>query len=336
MRKPLFTALALAALLSACGGSVSTVNPFRPTRMVVLGDENSALVKNDDGQGRKYTVNYVDTTSGAVSCDGGNLLWVQAVARYYNDLSGSNTLVFDACRPTTGDTTAPATVDMQAAAGTTTAQVIAQLGALTTAAQAAGATPDKQLVTVLVGQNDIIAAYKTFDGSNQAALVDSMKALGAQMGQAVSSYISAGGKLLMAYPVDIEYSPWALAEAATPAVATSTTGVDRQALIRDLGNAWRTGFYGAAPVNGRGLALVPNGLIDQYANSSNPASSYNLSNIKDAACTDASVGTACTDTTLQSGATALTWMWASSTVPAQRFQVDLGNLALSRLVNNPL
>jgi hypothetical protein len=131
-------ALVLAASLglAACGGGTSQYDPFVPGRLLVFGDEYSALTPN----GRNYGVNGV-TAEGNIDCST-SPIWVQSLANVYG-------FTFAECNPRFDPVPK---ARMLAFAGAKVADVTAQVEAQV----AAGGFRDKDLATVLAGANDIL------------------------------------------------------------------------------------------------------------------------------------------------------------------------------------
>ena len=158
LRTALSAVLTCAALLvgalslgsiGACGGSTSTLDPFKPGRLLVFGDESSSLTLT----GRKYGVNGISATTGNIDCSS-EPLWVQTLANVYG-------FAFTECNPGSADPRA----FMRAFAGARVIDVSAQVEAQV----AAGGFRDKDLATVLAGQNDSLDLYAQYPAARWPA-----------------------------------------------------------------------------------------------------------------------------------------------------------------------
>src|SRR5450432_3149051 len=142
-------ALAAAALVASCGGSGSgPQSKLVATRVVAFGDELSVIVDSDrNGNGHKYSENATVAQGDPTVVCTANPIWIQAVTTLYG-------LVFPECN--TGPTPAespPSRIRAAFGAGAF------DLGGQIDAQLAEGALGAGDLVTVLVGQNDIINQY---------------------------------------------------------------------------------------------------------------------------------------------------------------------------------
>jgi len=220
-----------------------------------------------------------------------------------------------------------------ATVGAKAADVIAQLSAHK------GELTSSTLVTVLAGQNDIIeqlAIYRATPGQLEA-IKATLKSRGEQLGQAVNGLLGSGARVLIVTPPDLGKAPGA--------------GSDATALTA-MTQAFIDGFTGINGVlnDGNKIGLVKAFDLVQsiYAN----PSSYAL-NVLDRACdmtgrfkADGVTATTslldCTysttapvNSTLVSGASMYTHLWASDWVLAPGGQARVGSLAYSRATANP-
>ncbi|HEX5634124.1 MAG TPA: hypothetical protein VFX50_12885, partial [Gemmatimonadales bacterium] len=135
-------------LLASCGGGTTQEVSFRPERVIALGDEASVLTS----EGTKYSVNALDASDALACAD--HPLWTQIVASSYG-------FVFETCNPGgTGTVKAFTRATPGARVDDLAAQVDAQI--------AAGGFTSRDLVTVLVGANDVLALYGQFPQRNEA------------------------------------------------------------------------------------------------------------------------------------------------------------------------
>ena len=301
--KPLVAALA-AALLASCGGGTSQIEAFVADRLVVFGDETSALTSD----GRRYAVNTV--TDGVFDCSS-QRIWVQALASIYD-------LTFAECNP--NNVVTPQAI-MRAAAGARVADVAAQVDAQLAGDGVAGNT----LVTVLAVTNDVLDFYAAFPDTPRSELLSQARARGAQLAVEVNRLVAAGARVIVSTTPDVGLTPYALAEKA------AHTDTDRAALLTTLTSEFNAGLRTTVLNDGRYVGLV---LADEMVQAMTISpSSFGLGNIKDAACAVALPD--CTTATLVSGADAATWLWADDLRMAFNAQNRLGILAINRARNNP-
>lgn len=324
--RTLLATTTLAALLVACGGNVSRVAPFVPTRFVSFGDELSVLTAT----GTKYSINALtaDTTDAAGTLDCHLLpIWNQSLASTFG-------FAFTGCQPTTG-TAVAATLAAQLNARV--ADVQAQVAAYRTAQGFDSHT----LVTVMAGSHDLLDAYQTLyvgggrsDSAKNAALA-AANAAGVALGNLVNQIADegAGGRVVWATPPNLGYSPFAIAEeAATPG---------SQQVIKDLFTAFNKAYRLEVINDGRyvGLVAADEIIVGMMNKDANVASAvYGVTNQKTAGCTTALPD--CTPLTLTdtSGTTAgnpTIHVWADNLHPGSNWQVRAGTLARSRALNNP-
>ena len=301
-------------LLSACGGSTQS-DPFVPTRLIAFGDETSVIEDpGNTGNGRKYGVNALQTDGVTLSC-GGNPLWTQVLASGYR-------LPFPQCNP--GGVTNPPGL-IYAAADATVADVASQITAHLDGGTGFGA---KDLVTVLVGTNDLIALYEQYPTVGADVLVVQAEALGAQLAGQVRRIADAGGRVLIATVPDIGYSPYALGEEA------AHPGEGRQALIFLLVERFNAKLRTTLPPDGgRSIGLVlANELIRSIVRTP-----FGFANVTDAVC-DAALAPDvrdCDTLKLVTDGVATTWLWANDRWLSPAGQLRLGNAALTQTRRNP-
>jgi phospholipase/lecithinase/hemolysin len=304
----LFCALALAvAALAGCGGG-SAIEPFAPKRIAVFGDESNVITSD----GRKYTVNALNSTTGAIDCTA-NPLWVQTLASTFG-------LVFAECN--TGNVAAP-TGKIYATVGAKVADVKAQVdGFLATESVNA-----KTLITVLAGANDILALYAQYPLQSEASLKAQAADRGAQLAQQVNRLVDAGGRLIVPTIPDMGLSPFALAE------NTSKADPNRSKLLSALSLAFNNSLTLKVTLDGRQLGVV---LADEMVQSivKFPAY-YGYGNVVDAACQSSVALPNCTSNTMVTNATVNSWLWATPTLLSPAGQARLGLLAQFRAQNNP-
>lgn len=302
-------ALTAALAVVACGGSTSQYETFVAERVFAFGDEASALTAD----GRNYSVNGVNTTSGAVDC---NLqpIWVQLVAGYYGH-------VLAECNTATPPA-APKAFTL-AAPGARVTEVAAQIEAQV----AAGGFRDKDLALFYVGVNDVLELYAQYPAQSEAALITEAGVRGERAAALVNRLVDLGAKVVVANLPDMGMSPYARAEASTHAAS----GFDRAALITRLSIAFNERLGVRIRIDGRFVGLAQMDLRTQQAKVS-PAS-FGLSNIATAVCTTALPD--CTTATIATDADAVSSLWADDTRLGIGGQSALAQLALQRAQLNP-
>ncbi len=308
----------LPVLLAACGGGTSQFEPFIAARVLVVGDDLSALTAD----GRKYAVNGVSATDATRLDCAAEPLWVQTVASLYG-------YVFSACNPT-ASTTAVNGV-MRAAAGAKVADISAQVDAQV----ASGGFRDKDLVLALGGMNDVLELYTRHPAEPMAALLNEAGARGERMAGIVNRLVNLQAKVIVSTVPDLGLSPFARAEEATkPGSAL---------LLSELTRVFNERLGVKVLLDGRFVGLMQSDLRTQLAVRF-PAS-YGLSDASSAVCTAAlpacttAVCTdallACTTATLVAGGSAGAWFWADGTRLSSGGQAQLASLAIDRATRNP-
>jgi hypothetical protein len=307
--------LAVFAALTACGGGTSQYEPFVPLRLIAFGDETSTL--NADGS--KYGVNAgttVDngdgTTSTTLDCVS-QPIWVQSMASFYG-------FVFAECNP--GQTQTPKAF-MRASAGAKVADVQVQINAQL----ANGGFRDKDIVTVLVGANDILELYLQYPARPEQDLTTELQARGKLLAQQVNLLVALGAKVIVSTVPDMGLTPYALKQRA------EFNDTDRAALLSRLTSAFNEQLGVNILLDGRYIGLVQADLRTQ-AMARSPGT-FGLANVTDAACQATAPLPLCTVGTLVDGADANTWMWADDLTLGYPGQGQLTTLAVDRARRNP-
>ena len=300
-----FLAALCLGLVAACGGSTSQVEPFVPKRLLVFGDDTSALTQT----GRKYGVNGLN--------DNGNLdcasqpLWVQSMAALYG-------FEFAECNPSSAEPKAY----MRAFAGARVADVAAQVEAQV----AAGGFREKDLATVLAGSNDILDLYAQYPGRSVESLTDEARVRGELLAGVVNRLVGLGVKVIVSDLPDMGLSPYARAQK-----ALDPTGLDRAALITRLGQAFSSQLGVKVILDGRYIGLVQAQL--RFNSIGISPGSFGLTNISDGICTVALPN--CTTATLLTDAKPATYLWADDTRLSPGGHTQLATLAIDRARRNP-
>jgi hypothetical protein len=339
------------ALLSACGGGTSVVNAFKPSRLIVFGDEHSALSPNPSGTptggGYHYGINA--RTNGVYDCRL-DVNWTQVLAASYG-------FSFAECPITDASATTVYQALMRAALGAKTADLVTQVDAQVQAASGIGSG---DLVSVMMGANDIIEVYearfgagKSWSAAEETAAANELAARGAVVAGQVMRLMDRGAKVIVATVPDLGLSPYAYTEKA------AHTDHDRSALITALTFAFNARLRVAIDpkkYDGRDYGLV---LGDETVQVMALApGSYGLTNVDTvpdvttAACavalpvgdgnwcfrayTPATGDTAVADPgTLVTSATDSNHLWATDRWLGPVVQSRIGSLAQSRAQSNP-
>lgn len=319
-RSALRVAVLGAALLAACGGG-EQVETFRANRLIAFGDETSVL--NADGS--KYSVNAVQTADNTKLDCSSNALWIQTVGSVYG-------LVFPECNllPVANPVSR-----IYAAPGARAADIGAQIDTKL----AADAFTEKDMVTMLVGANDILAQYAQYPGVPEAQLRINVEAAGAELAAQVNRIANLGAKVLLSTTPDMGYTPFAVTEnAANPG---------RADLLARLSERFNAKLRANIMNDGRKIGLIK---LDEYVvgvvkarlagggifvNTTLPAC---LPSVPLPTCTSLTLGTdaaAVPPPTTPTSADGITWLWSDATHLSAGGQVSLGSLAATRALNNP-
>lgn len=161
--------------LGACGGPTRAVEIFKPSRLVVLGDELSRV----EADGRRYGINGLESDGVTVAC-AAQPVWSQSVANVFG---------VSVC-PAGPQGTASL---MRAQAGAQAADLAAQVDGVSFTAG--------DLVTVLIGYNDVLSLHAT--GGDVLAADARGRAAGAQICRVLAS----GARVVSATVPDLGLSP---------------------------------------------------------------------------------------------------------------------------------
>lgn len=208
--------------------STTTSNPFDSgvavtdtTRYMFNGSTTSVTaIARDSGN------NTQRTTITLYSCDTARN-WVQIVASAYGKSFSA-----DCSLDTRGGAVSYAVAQAK------TADVIAQINAHR------GEINSKTVVTIMVGQNDILEQYAVAAGGNEAGATATLQARAADMAAAIKDIIGLGGKVILSLTPDLSETPLGLA--------------GDQALMNRLVRAYNDRLYitGLGNVSGRSLAGI--------------------------------------------------------------------------------
>ena len=304
--------LASALLLAGCGGGGGDqVQTFSADRVIAFGDESSVI--NPDGS--KYTVNaLVSGNTNLLDCSS-NPIWIQVLAASYG-------LVFTQC-PDISSTEPNGLI--YAANGAKVADISSQIDAFL---DSGNGFTDQDLVTVLVGANDVVEQYQQYASLGEGQLAANLADAGAALARQVNRLAGFGAKVLIVTIPDMGLTPFAgdRSDESTeggPAVLTRLSTRFNDALLANLLN------------DGRKIGLVQ---LDQYLKAVDTAtrkgfSGATYSNTTMPSCTVALPK--CTTSTLVADAVDTSWLWADNLHLGAQGQAGLGSLARRRAQNNP-
>lgn len=307
--------LAAAAALGACGGGTSQYEAFVPGRLIVFGDENSALTSD----GLKYSINATVSVDGSndkrVDCSA-QPIWVQSLAASYG-------FVFPECNPNNSEATH---ARMYAAAGARVEDVEVQIVALV----ASGGFRDQDMATVMAGGNDIVDLYRQYPARSEVDLTNEVRERGRQLARLVNQIVGLGAKVIIATVPDMGLTPYALRQRA------EFDDTNRAALLSRLSAAFNEQLGVNVILDGRYVGLVQADLRTQ-AMARRPRA-FGLVNTISAACLGTVELPACNNDTLVEAvpvATAANYLWADDLRLAYGGQRQLASLAIDRSRRNP-
>lgn len=313
-RTTLALALGAAALMSACGGGDPVV-AFEPTRVLAFGDENSLITAD----ARKYTVNALTADANGVktlNC-AANPLWIQQLASSYG-------LVFPQCNPNAVPNPASR---IYAGNGAKVADLVTQVDQHLSGDSFSA----KDLVTLFVGQHDVLDLYAQYPTTPAQTLLDAARAAGETLAGQVTRIADAGGKVLVSTAPEMALTPFAAAEDAAAGDKSRTELL--AALVSKFNEGLRVGI---AKENGSKVAIMLTNELMQTMYKF-PTSFGGMTNVTVQNCNSAVVSNLldCTTDTLITGATATSHLWADATHLSPNGHAYIGSLAASRTRANP-
>ena len=303
--------LGAGAGLVACGGG-SAIQPFKPTRLFVLGDEQSLLLRD----GRKYTVNALSADGASLDC-ATNPLWIQVVATAFS-------LTFEQCNP---NASANLAARSYAEPGAKSAGASAQLDRV----MADGPLAGKQLALIYFGHNDMLELYGQYPGRTRDDLISEARSRGVALAQVVNRVAQSGPAVILVTAPDLGLSPFGRAQTAANPSEISPT---RAQVLSQLTDSFNAGLRVTILNDGRLIGLVS---ADQMVRDVQPplTSYYGFINVTDPVCRSDVVLPACDSSTLITDGTPLTYGYADDRLFSPGFQNRLGQLAASRALRNP-
>jgi len=299
-------AVACAALLASCGGG-QPGQRFYPSRIIVFGDELS-LVQAD---GSKYTINaLVSGSTTALDCTS-NPIWVQTLASVYG-------LVFPQCP---GAVSNPVS-QIYAANGASVNDLAGQISQQ----QLNGGFTASDMVTVLVGGNDVVAEFAKYPDVCETQLDADLDALGTALATQVNLLADTGAKILVSTIPDMGLTPFAGDRSAgstdsNPALLSRLSARFNDALLAHLTN------------DGSKIGLIQ---LDEYLQSTDHATLLGQGTYANTTLPACSVALpACNTNTLVPDAINAAWLWADNRHLTPSGQANLATLAVTRAQNNP-
>jgi hypothetical protein len=316
---PVVSVVLSATLLAACGGGTSQVDPFKPARVLALGDENSVIVDDGNHDGLRYTIN--DRRGSTAGKCNASPIFVQSLAAYYG-------FAFEQCNP---NGLVPKAF-VHAVVGATIDDPVKGL-----AAQIAGITDlaSSDLVSLMIGGNDVIELFEQVrDGTRSSTdAIAEAQQRGLRAAAMVSGLLTTGAHVLVVTAPDLGLSPYAVAQELTYPGAAALLSK----LSYELNGYLRTSVE---PNDGRfwGLVLADDIVAAMAKLPSSFLTSPAIANV--AACTTASaIDCMLTDdtttSTLVEGAGTGTHLWADDRHLGPAAHSRIGLQLQSRAVNNP-
>lgn len=303
--------LAAALAGAACGGG-DQATTFSAQRVIALGDESSVVT----AEGKKYSVNaFANDSTSALDCRN-SPIWVQTVAVRYG-------LAFPQC-PGVPAAAVPSTSRIRAAAGATVADLAAQIDAQI----ADGGIGTGDLVTLLVGANDVIAQFAQIPAIGEAQVLANLDAAGAALSAQANRLAALDARVLISTIPDIGRTPFA-GDRSAAAAATNPNPV----LLSRLSTRFNDAMLSTLLNDGRKIGLIQ---LDQYLIAVDRAAGLgqgSFVNVTQGSCAVALPD--CTPATLLTGAGANAWLWADDRHLGAGGQNSLGSLAVSRATTNP-
>ena len=308
-RAALLAGVLASSLLASCGGG-EQVQTFVPTRVIAFGDESSIINTN----GSKYTVNaLVSGSATAIDCSG-NPIWIQSVAAAYG-------MVFPQCNPN-------AVLDPVSRTYAVNGAKVADLSAQIDLQLAAGGFVAGDLVTVLVGPNDIVAQFAQYPATGQDQLLANVDAAGTELAAQVNRLADLGAKVLISTVPDMGRTPYA----GDRSVGSTNSA---PALLRSLSTRFNDAMLANLTNDGHKIGLIQ---LDQYLiaiDNATQAGVGSYANTTLAACLTSAPLPTCTTNTLAADAVGAVWLWADALHLGASGQSALGSLAVTRVQNNP-
>jgi phospholipase/lecithinase/hemolysin len=314
--------LAATLLLAACGGSEPS-SEFHPTRIIAFGDETSSILDIDgNANGHKFSVNgTVSVTDTTIDCRQ-HPIWIQSLAHAFG------TFVFPTCNPAGSAVFQPPN-RIRATVGARADDLATQIDAQ----NAESALRNGDLVTVLVGVNDVLLQYAQYPSVSEVEITANVEAAGTLVGRQVNRLADTGAKVIIATIPDVGYSPFAIAQ------KLAHIDTDRQELIKRLVEKFNEALKLEIDNDGHKIGLV---LLDEAVRQTvNSPGAHGIQNsflpvcdLSKSQLTPPSI-LDCTEFTLIINGTGAAFLWADDRHMSYGGQLMLGQLATDRALNNP-
>ncbi len=314
--------LGLLTTIAGCGGGTSQVETYSPRRLIVFGDETSALVDDGNHNAWKYSVNAIDATTNERDCT--QLpIWVQTLAAHYG-------FVFAECNPA-GIVNPKALMQAQPGARVEDPAIGLEQQISTVASSGLG-TGD--LVTVLIGANDIVDLFNQVQNgllSQPDAIAEAQRRGGVTAAQ-VNRLLALNTRVILSTVPDMGKTP--LAVAADQLVAGSSDLLHRLSYEY---NAYLRTQIDSTKYDGRNYGLVLSDDIVLAAVSSPSSYLSAPANVTDPLCvtplpfctTDPS------NLTTAVGASSGSYLWADSLHVGSTAHAYMASQAVGRASTNP-
>ena len=248
------------------------------------------------------------------------MVWSQNLAGFYG-------LVFPECNPPATAVAAP-TSRIRAAFGARAADLAAQIDAQ----QAESPLGAGDMVTVLIGEHDVLAEYQQYPALSSDQLIANVEAEGAEVGRQVNRITDTGAKVILSTIMDVGYTPFARAEFAAHA------DTNRAALLSQLSQRFNASMRATIVNDGRKIGLI---LLDELTvQVANFPGFQGFNNAITGVCdlTKSSLTPPsildCTQQTFITGGDA-TYFWADDLHMSASAQNIFGSAAITRAQNNP-
>ena len=318
-------------LLMSCGGGTEQVDPFRPTRYFVFGDEMSVLT-NTAPLGRKYTVNAVGSDGVGIDCAANtdsqpSRLWTQILAGTFN-------FVFAECNPSALSVNA----FIYAAPDAKSENFADQLAA---ARVVHGSFGCNDLMSVLIGANDVLDVYNNVykpdplstnytDNPTYRAGLSAMQARGTRLGRAITALTAGDGPSIIVSTIPLmNLTPYARQQ------VVGRPDPNAINVLNQFSNAFNTALRTNIPNDGSRWGLVE---LDALLNAGvNNPDNYGLDNVTQAVCKATATLPNCRNiaTDLVPNGNPETWLWASDLWMGWQAHSRLGSFARTRARDNP-
>jgi outer membrane lipase/esterase len=264
---------------------------------------------------------------GSIDCRS-HPLWIQTVASAFS-------LTFRECLGTVTQSTSASYATLGAGVALPAAGASAPATTSTIADQVAafrqeqGGFGDKDLVTVMAGQNDLRDLFAQFPATGSDALLQAARDRGRALAMLVNDIATSGPAVVVMRIPNVAYTPW----------ARTLTAAERDLLTR-LTDAYNTSLQLNLINDGHLIGLVFGDA--EVRNMVDYSAAFGLSNVADAWCAQPSPAglLSCTQLTPSPAASAASavhnaYLWAGTYQLGAVGQSRLGSLAANRAVNNP-